>query len=420
MKSFSTVAAFALALGVLADKTVTTTCVQVSTTTCWSTSTAYSTINVCTPISTVVTPCGACAPATVTAWTQPITSTTTSKIPTSTYCPTPGYYTECACTVPTPQWIYYEQPCDVEYVCPYVDWYYMPSKPVVVIVKVNGKPKPARTETWTVGPTGIVKPTAIVTYIPNPTIIVINDITINVTAAPTYITYTSSVTTTVTTTATVAPTGVAVSTFKLSGTFNGEPVVVLQEGGSLVVAPASDDTDAGFTLTSTGELLASGGGLVSVTFVNGVGSPFTYGGVAKRGLDKRAIADGTYFGTFSASGTFAMTIDGSSVTIQVCAGNVLSGGDGVMSGCAAITLQAVPVDTPLSSSLPSSAPSSAPATSMPISSSPTSEIPSSAFPSSAPTEFPSSSPVSAGALPTSAPSSIVSIPLTDIIPSSIL
>lgn len=431
MKSVASVAGLAaFVLGALADKTVT----SCSTITEWAT--VYSTIDVCSTISTTVTPCGQCAPATVTAWTQPITSKTSSSYPTSTYCPTPGYYTECNCQVTQPKWIYYEQPCEVEYICPYVDWYYLNPKPVTVCVVVGGKTIGVpRTQTWHAGPTVIVKPTPVVTYIPNPTIIVINDITINVTAAPTYITYTTGVTTTVTTTTTVGPgptditdtdPGTPVSTFKLSATLNGEDSVVLQEGGSLVVAPATNDTTGGsFTLTSTGELMTADGGFVSLTFANGQAGPFTYGGK----LRKRAIPDGIYFGVFSVGGGFGMSINGTGITIQVCGGNVLSGSDGLMGGCTQITLQAVPVDATFpSSAIPSSAaPSSAFSSAPPSSAFPSSAAPSGPSPSgsSLPTNFPSSlpstAPISATVLPGSdlpSASPSVSLPLSSALPSS--
>jgi hypothetical protein len=394
-----------LAVGVVAGQTVTatTTCTSVSV----STKTVYKTINDCAPISTTVTPCSQCTPCVVTAWTQLITSTTTSTYPTSTYCPTPGYYTECACSVDSPQYVYYNEPCTVEYICPYQDWYFLDSKVVQVYVK-NGKGQilGGHKENWGIGPT--VVPVPVVTYIPTPTTVVINDITINVTVAPTYITYTTDATSTVTTTSTVTATvspnnpGTPVSTFQLTGTLNGEDVVIVQEGGSLVVAPAGDTTGVAFTLTSTGQLMTADGSFVALTFANGQAGPFTYGAA----LRKRAIADGTYFGVFG-SGTFSLTIDGTSITIQVCSGNLLSGGDGLMGGCVAISLSTSPV------TLPSSAISSAPASSAPVSSpssAPASTTPASSAPTSAPSSAPtgSDSPVSQTPIVSSEPSSIAS------------
>src|SRR5579859_1498218 len=379
--------------------------------------TVYETVNDCSPPSTTVTVCDVCTPCIITAWTQCITSTTTSIYPTSTYCPKPGYYKECDCTIDYPQWIYYDISCDVEYVCPYQDWYFLETKVVEVFVKVNNVIYNSVQEEWNI----IIVPTPVVTYIVNPTIIVVNDITIDVTIAPTYITYTTDVTKTETKTITatvypsaspsgnvnpdsrhpsvgpssvpssipnggpsvipsfvpsgsqlpipstapqsVAPsaapstgpdTGSPVSTFKLLANIGGTDAVIMQQSGSLVLTPATNSTTGvAFTLLSSGEMMTPDGQYVSLTFTNGEAGEFTYGPkLSKRELMKRAIADGTYYGVFSADGGFRMTIDGEALTIQVCGdGNVLSAGVGAMGGCNTIALESAPVDeTPSSSS----------------------------------------------------------------------
>jgi hypothetical protein len=382
--------------------------------------TEYQTVNDCSPPSTTVTPCDICTPCVVTAWTQCITSTKTSTYPTSTYCAQPGWYDECNCQIDTPQWIWYDTDCNVEYICPYQDWYYLDTKVVEVVIKVKDEVCDTIEEQWDIvySPTIIVVPTQIVTYIVNPTIIVVNDITINVTVAPTYITYTTDVTSTATVTATetktitqypsgaatgtvnpdsrnpttpassvptiasvTAPvstpaasssipdpgTGTPVAEFKLTTTIDGSEAVIMQQGTSLVLVPANDSTDGvAFTLTSTGELLTADGSFVSLTFSDGEAGAFVAGAkLSKRELAKRAIADGTYYGTFSAGGGFGMTIDGESVVIQACGtANLLSGSSGIMSGCNALTLTSEPVDTPVSSipvSTPTSTPASTPA-----------------------------------------------------------
>jgi hypothetical protein len=416
MKFVASAAALAaLAAPALADVTTTCTATKTDVVTQWMTVTAYKTINDCSPISTVVTPCSACAPCTVTAWTQPITSTTTSSYPTSTYARTAGYYEECSCQIASPQWIYFDTPCEVEYSCPYQDWYFMNTKTVYVHARHNGQDLGSWEEHWDLKPTMV--PSPVVTYFPTPTVVVINDITINVTVAPTYITYTTTATSTVTSVSTVTatPTGVTnpgagtpVQTFKLVGTLNGQEGVIVQQGGNLVFVPGDSTTGVAFTLTSTGELMTANGQYVSLTFANGNGSPFVYGAA----LRKRDIADGTYFGIFSGSGSFGMSINGTTITIQICGANALSGSDNLMDGCTQITLTITSVNTPISSGI-SSAPSSAPASS-----------PSSA-PSSIPTPasgFPSSSPsftgtiVPASALPSNIPSAPISYPT--IIPTS--
>ena len=408
MKFLASTAALAvLAAPALADVT-TTTCTETDVVTEWMTVTAYTTINDCSPISTVVTPCGVCAPSTVTAWTQVITSTTTSTYPTSTYCPTPGYYKECSCQIESPQWIYFDTPCEVEYACPYQDWYFMNSKIVYVYVKNNGQQLGSWQENWNMYPTMVPNP--VVTYFPNPTIVVINDITINITNAPTYYTYTTTATSTVTSVSTVTATpapnpgaGTPVQTFKLVGTLNGQTGVIVQEGGNLVFVPGDSTAGVAFTLTSTGELMTANGQYVSLSFANGNGSPFVYGAA----LRKRAVADGIYFGIFSAGGSFGMSIDGTTITIQICGANALSGSDGLMNGCTQITLTITNVDAPISS---------APA--------------SSGFPSASPS-FTATSPTSIPTLPisfqpTSLPTSLLpsglEIPtsLPSILPSSIL
>lgn len=438
----SATALAALATTALADVTTTCTTTETDVVTEWMTVTTYTTINDCSPISTVVTPCGACAPCTVTAWTQSITSTTTSSYPTSTYAPTAGYYEECSCQIDSPQWIYFDTPCEVEYSCPYQDWYFMNSKTVYVHVHKNGQDLGSWEEHWDLNPTII--PSPIVTYFPTPTIVIINDITINVTAAPTYITYTTTATSTVTSVSTVtaAPTDVAnpgagtpVQTFKLSGTLNGQDGVIVQQGGNLVFVPGDSTTGVAFTLTSTGELMTANGQYVSLSFANGNGSPFVYGAA----LRKREIADGTYFGIFSAGGSFGMTINGTSISIQICGANALSGSDNVMDGCTEITLTVTSVNSPISSGI-SSAPSSAPysvaaSSGFPSSSGsftlPASLIPSSALPSSIPTSpisYPTIIPTSLlpsgieSLLPTLIPSSGLEIPtpLRSILPSGIL
>jgi len=367
--------------------------------------TEYVTVNDCSPPSTTITVCDVCTPCVITAWTQCITSTTTSTYPTSTWCPQPGYYDECACTIDYPQWVYYDTDCDVEYVCPYQDWYYLNTKVVEVYVKVNNVVCNTVTEEWNI----IVVPTPVVTYIINPTVIVVNDITIDVTIAPTYITYTTDVTKTETKTITatvypsasptgnvnpdshspsmgpssipsMAPTapgsiapsaapsaspstgpssGDPVSTFKLTTTIDGSGAVIMQQSGSLVLTPADDSTTAvSFTLLSNGEMMTADGQYVSLTFTDEQAGEFTYGPkLTKRELLKRAIADGTYYGNFTANGGFGMTIDGEGVTIQVCGdANILSGGVGIMNGCTGINVESEPVDTAPSSS--PSAPSS--------------------------------------------------------------
>jgi hypothetical protein len=369
--------------------------------------TEYQTVNDCSPPSTTVTPCDICTPCVITAWTQCITSTKTSTYPTSTYCAQPGWYDECNCQIDTPQWIRYDTDCNVEYVCPYQDWYYLNTKVVQVIIKVKDVVCDTIEEQWDIvySPTIIVVPTQIVTYIVNPTIIVVNDITINITVAPTYITYTTDVTSTATVTATstrtitqypsgspigsvnpdsrnptappssvpipsVAPssvpapansgvpdpgTGAPVTEFKLVTTIDGADAVIMQQGTSLVLTPATNSADGvSFTLTSTGELLTADGSFVSLTFSNGEAGAFVAGAkLSKRDLAKRAIADGTYYGVFSAGGGFGMSIDGEAVVIQACgSANLLSGSTGVMSGCNALTLTSEPVDTSVPSSSP--------------------------------------------------------------------
>jgi hypothetical protein len=108
-------------------------------------------------------------------------------------------------------------------------------------------------------------------------------------------------------------------------------------------------------------MMTADGQYVSLTFTDGEAGEFTYGSkISKRELMKRAIADGTYYGVFSADGGFGMTIDGEALTIQVCGdGNVLSASVGAMNGCSTIALQSAPVDeTPSSSSTPASTPAS--------------------------------------------------------------
>jgi hypothetical protein len=283
----------------------------------------------------------------------------------------------------------------------------MNSKVVYVHVKNNGHDLGSWHEHWDLNPT--VVPTPVVTYFPNPTIVVINDITINVTVAPTYITYTTTATSTVTSVSTVtaAPTGAGtpVQTFKLAGTLNGVTGVIVQQGGSLVFVPGDSAAGVAFTLTSTGELMTANGQYVSLTFSNGNGSPFTYGAA----LHKRAIADGTYFGIFTASGSFGMSINGTTITVQICGANALSGSDGLMNGCTQITLTITSVDAPISSA-PASAPASTPASSgIPApSSSPASFEPMSIPTSAIPSEIPSSVEI-----PTSLPSILPSGSVND-------
>ena len=112
--------------------------------------TVYETVNDCGPFTTTVTPCDICTPCVITAYDQCITSTTTSTWPTSTYCPTPGWYDECSCQISQPQWIWYDVPCEVEYSCPYQDWYFMDEKDVDCVVKVNGEICDEKKERWTV------------------------------------------------------------------------------------------------------------------------------------------------------------------------------------------------------------------------------------------------------------------------------
>src|SRR5579859_744635 len=132
--------------------------------------TEYQTVNYCRPISTTVTVCDMCAPCVITGYTQYVTSTKKSTYPTSTYCPSPGYYDQCGCYIDYPQWIYYDTGCDVEYICPYQDWYFFTVIVVEIVVKINGQIFADYNEQWEIividGITTTITKTQTVTQMP--------------------------------------------------------------------------------------------------------------------------------------------------------------------------------------------------------------------------------------------------------------
>ena len=190
----------------------------------WVTTTLTQTV--CSTPVTYVPPCASCTPQVVTCPTQPITTVCSSATITSTYCPTPGVYTIYGevCTVTQPQHWYYSTPCEVQYVCPYDEWT-QPVKHVTQIVYIQGEEKTRHDVEWK------TTTTSVTTYVPKPTIIVVNNVSINVSVAPTYVTYVTSVVATSTVTSTVVvtgsgtalPTGTATGTLMPTGTATGLP-----------------------------------------------------------------------------------------------------------------------------------------------------------------------------------------------------
>jgi hypothetical protein len=172
-----------------------------------------------TPI-TAISVCPTCPAVTVTATEQLITSCgDTTPTPTTTVCTTGGVYNlggngnfvivkDADC----PTTISYNAPCQTCYVCPYGQCYDSHSKLVavknVIIYEYQGSQQVGCTyEDWYCQE--IEQYYTHSTYIPSPTIFIYNDITINVTLAPTYLTYTETATVTATSTKTVSvlPTG---------------------------------------------------------------------------------------------------------------------------------------------------------------------------------------------------------------------
>ena len=169
------------------------------------TETATKSVSYCPPppppmTSTYVTPCPVCPVQTITVSSQYIlASVTTTYKPTSTACPvgTCSYgttYVYC----PTPTTVYYSEICPTSYYCPY-SVYILPTKVYDVYCYEGTQVTTYRQESYC--PTTTTVTTT--KYIPEPTIFIYNDITINITIAPTIITYASTTTVTSVTTDTV-------------------------------------------------------------------------------------------------------------------------------------------------------------------------------------------------------------------------
>ena len=385
--------------------------------------------------STVTSACESCPVATVTAADCAITSIKSGYKATSTYCATPGVYT-CGTetvTIAKPTWYHYVELCPTQYVCSYEEWC-QNNKHFIVYEYIGVYLQDVyECDVNCYEETGLwVHPIPTSMYFPQPTIVIINDIEINITVAPTWYSWTTYVTETTTSTVTstvtspypsgsvnptnrsiapssypsAAPSGPVGETqaFSLVGTVDGVPAVLIALDGQLQATTDPNAVATTFNPIADGVLTDSDGNVYGLA---ALGSPVTYS--APSGLTKRDLnivwingSDGpiaTYNGedlVYSAcstgtNGTSSINLDVSSV-----------------SGCSSFTpFAAAPGTTPSEEgSTPSSAPSAAPST---TGTSPSS-APSgnSAAPSSGPTgtPSPSSSPTaSESAAPSSAPSS---------------
>jgi hypothetical protein len=211
--------------------------------------------------STVTSACESCPVATVTAADCSITSIKSGYKATSTYCPTAGVYT-CGTeivTVATPTWYHYVELCPTQYVCSYEEWCKKDKHFVVYEYIGTYLQEVYECDVNEYYEYGLwVHPVPTSKYFPQPTIVIINDIEINITVAPTWYvwntyvteTTTSTVTSTVTTTpnpsGNVNPTGRPNSSVHPSGNVNptGRP-------NSSVHPSASPSTPAGPILSGS-------------------------------------------------------------------------------------------------------------------------------------------------------------------------
>jgi hypothetical protein len=158
---------------------------------------------------TVICPCSECPTYTVTCEDQPIVfSQDASPSVFTKHCPTNDVY-QCNSAPYTvtnaPSDIIYTSLCPIQYLCPYNEWLAEPSsalvKHVTILHVVGGEPLQTQYQNERYGIQSVVKTKSFT----SPTIFIDNNISIDVSVAPTVVTYTVTTTTTTTSTVTVAP-----------------------------------------------------------------------------------------------------------------------------------------------------------------------------------------------------------------------
>ncbi|ODQ50394.1 hypothetical protein SAICODRAFT_73439 [Saitoella complicata NRRL Y-17804] len=324
-------------------------------------------------------------------------------------------------TVTAPTTLTQEYPCPTQYVYP---WAAAPTGPVTVTVYktviVGAFPSVAVwTETWAPVPTTwtteYVAPTTVTSYVPAPTTIIINnDITIDVTIAPTFITYetTATVTSTVTSTATSTVSAITTETVTTSAAASATPLtlyadnagtLILAEDGTLVFENNTAPTVFGLNANTGALTIFSTGETVATT--NDDNSAFTTTtALARRSLNLLAKRQsGLIAGFWRLIGTILnFAINGETQVLAACPASRASRfslrhfgrGRRLATGCFVVTLTTVPptAETTTSSAVSSTTASGVGASSTGVTS--TSAFPNNGTASSTPA-------TGAGALPTS-------------------
>jgi hypothetical protein len=373
--------------------------------------------------STVTSACESCPVATVTAADCSITSIKSGYKATSTYCSTSGVYT-CGTevvTIATPTWYHYVELCPTQYVCSYEEWCKQ-NKHFVVYEYIGTYLQDSyECDVNEYEQSGLwVHPIPTSQYFTQPTIVVINNIEINITVAPTWYTYTTlateTTTATVTTTVTGAvnpgqgatstipsaspSTGAVVGSFSLTGLVDGEPVVLIAQDGTLIATTDPNAVATTFLPITNGVLEDING---NVYVIAALGSPITYTTAAAARFVKRDLnivwVDGAigliaeylgealiYSACVDSFGLFTINCDtteksGCSLFQPIKASPGIHPGAGTTSTAPS----SVPTSAPTSE--PTSAPSVTPSASP---SNPVSAEPSSAAPSVAPSSAPNS------------------------------
>ncbi|BFZ64852.1 hypothetical protein YB2330_006005 [Saitoella coloradoensis] len=272
-------------------------------------------------------------------------------------------------TVTAPTTLTQEYPCPTEYVYP---WAAAPTGPVTVTVYktviVGAFPSVAVwTETWAPVPTTwtteYVAPTTVTSYVPAPTTIIINnDITIDVTIAPTFITYetTATVTSTVTSTATSTVSATTTETVTTSAAASATPLtlyaenagtLILAEDGTLVFENNTAPTVFGLNANTGALSIFSTGATVATT--NDDNSAFTTTtALARRSLNLLAKRQsGLIAGFWRLIGAILnFAINGETQVLAACPASRASRfslrhfgrGRRLATGCFVITLTTVP------------------------------------------------------------------------------
>ena len=264
--------------------------------------------------STVTSACESCPVATVTAAECLMTSINTGYVATSTYCATAGVYT-CGTevvTIATPTWYHYVELCPTQYVCTYEEWCKQNRHFVVYEYIGTYLQEVYECDMNEYYEYGLwVHPVPTSQYFPQPTIVIINDIEINITVAPTWYVYDTTVTETTTSTVTSTVTGAIrpttqnnpfsslpsgapssnpsapapTGTFSLAGLVNGEPVVLVIVDGQLEASIDPNAVGAVFLPITNGILQDSNG---NVCGLSALGATVTCAPptsrMAKRGL----------------------------------------------------------------------------------------------------------------------------------------